>query len=424
MSKRSAGVAFKDEGDGGPRAAKKAKDVTDSDDAAVDIGADRAVDTGGGAGRGAIGSDESSETLYSLHLVGWKREKKGQGLAVGVDMRLVRDPENKVDPNAIKVFCPSLDRFVGWIMAGEAYHLAPVLDAGDAVVRRAVLREAPPAYLKAKPLRLEICFSKLDLDAKSGKELARVLSIPFDLGDDVGAIADDEPSLPADFAFVHNPEGVSPLAFARRFPPSKQHPSRHWVFVYGNKKEYQGAQAPAIYTGKWMIMDVPPSKIDRWFAEVARSVEAGEFFRAKTNAGPGNGRGGTGVIIAYTKDFRNRPDVVRAGEALKRRFGRAVELKYKADVLTSAGVYAKGRQKSCIYTMKKGGLGMSVEEGLYEASLELASAIASASASAMAATARARAGARAMARAAAAATGNGTGAAATGSGTAQDPIEM
>ena len=437
MSKRSAGVAFEDGGDGvDPRAAKKAKDDTDSDDDVWgdDIGAGRADAKGGGAGGGASGRDESSDTLYTLHLVGWKRHKKGQGLAVGVEVRLDREPENRFDPNAVKVFCPSLERWVGYIMAGEASHLARALDTGDAAVRRAVLREAPAADLEAKPLCVEICFSKLDEDAKAGGELARVLSIPFDLANEAGATADDEPSLPTGFALppafsssMCNPEGVSQLAFARRFPPSRQDPSRfHWVYVHAIPAEYRGVPAPAEpgnYMGKWMIMNVPASKADLWFAEVARSVEAGEFCSAKTNAGPGKGRGGTGVIIAYTQDFRDRSDVLRAGEALKRRFGRAVVLKYKADVLTYGGVYsrasnagggygAKGRQKSCIYTMKAGGLGLTVEEGLYELSLQLAK-----EGGRKEGEGEESGGNKGKGEAAAAA-------AAAGSGTAEDPIEL
>jgi hypothetical protein len=115
--------------------------------------------------------------------------------------------------------------------------------------------------------------------------------------------------------------------------------------------------------------------IDKYFVECAKAVEAGEVVAAKAPAGGGE-RGERGVLIAYTKDFRDRAEAARAGVALKRRFGCGVVLKYKTDSATRAGMYATGglRQggKTCCYEMKSGSLTMDVDEGVYAECLKLA----------------------------------------------------
>ena len=57
-----------------------------------------------------------------------------------------------------------------------------------------------------------------------------------------------------------------------------------------------------------MIMGVPSDDIDAWFVECAKAVEAGEFVAAKAPAGGGDegDKGEKGVLICYTRDFRDR----------------------------------------------------------------------------------------------------------------------
>ena len=77
----------------------------------------------------------------------------------------------------------------------------------------------------------------------------------------------------------------------------------------------KGAPAPAAadgnFSGKWMILAVFGSQLDRWFVEAAKAVEAGEVYSAKAPAGPLRPNE-TGCVLMYTKDFRDRQDVTRA----------------------------------------------------------------------------------------------------------------
>ena len=63
-------------------------------------------------------------------------------------------------------------------------------------------------------------------------------------------------------------------------------------------------------------------------------MRAGEVRAAKVVPGGGGAPGGS-PVIAYTKDFRDETDVLRAGLALRARFGEPhVKLLYKPDVFT------------------------------------------------------------------------------------------
>ena len=85
-------------------------------------------------------------------------------------------------------------------------------------------------------------------------------------------------------------------------------------------------------------MGVKSDIIDAYFVECAKAVEAGELVAAKAPAGGGDK--GVGVLICYTKDFRDRAQAERSGVALKRRFGCGIGLKYKTDSATYEGMYA------------------------------------------------------------------------------------
>ena len=60
-----------------------------------------------------------------------------------------------------------------------------------------------------------------------------------------------------------------------------------------------------------MIMGVKSDIIDAYFVECAKAVEAGELVAAKAPAGGGDK--GVGVLICYTKDFRDRAQAETVG---------------------------------------------------------------------------------------------------------------
>lgn len=137
--------------------------------------------------------------------------------------------------------------------------------------------------------------------------------------------------------FTHLP-GTSPVAFAKANPPSAVCPMT-WPWVYARCLGVRLPPAPPAskgnFYGKWMLMSVPDETLDARWVQTCAAVEAGEVSAAKVVPGGGGAPGGS-PVIAYTRDFRDRNDVLRAGLALRARFGEAFagRLLYKPDVFT------------------------------------------------------------------------------------------
>ena len=141
---------------------------------------------------------------------------------------------------------------------------------------------------------------------------------------------------PAHAWFTHLP-GTSPVAFAEANPPTAVCPMT-WPWVYARCLGVRLPPAPPAhegnFSGKWMLMSVPNETLDKRWVQACVAVEAGEVSAAKVV--PGGGAMGGSPVIAYTNDFRDAPGVLRAGLALRARFGEpsTVKLLYKPDVFT------------------------------------------------------------------------------------------
>ena len=141
---------------------------------------------------------------------------------------------------------------------------------------------------------------------------------------------------PAHAWFTHLP-GTSPVAFAEANPPTAVCPQT-WPWVYARCLGVRLPPAPPAhegnFSGKWMLMSVPNETLDKRWVQACVAVEAGEVSAAKVV--PGGGAMGGSPVIAYTNDFRDAEDVLRAGLALRERFGEpsTVKLLYKPDVFT------------------------------------------------------------------------------------------
>ena len=111
-----------------------------------------------------------------------------------------------------------------------------------------------------------------------------------------------------------------------------------WPWVYARCLGVRLPPAPPAhegnFSGKWMLMSVPNETLDKRWVQACVAVEAGEVSAAKVV--PGGGAPGGSPVIEYTNDFRDAPGVLRAGLALRARFGdkAAVKLLYKPDVFT------------------------------------------------------------------------------------------
>ena len=341
-------------------------------------------------------ADDASTHVVSARLVGSKRHKEGRArLKHGTALRLRRDRANAHDPNAIAVDVTvgMLPIHAGFVKGAQAAVLAPALDSGALAVVACVV-DAPngvDALPTAEvPVRLTLRrrvtggdASPSGGDASSASTALELLTCPYDVPASVGhvppaalegAFADPAPGS----AWLTHHDDTPPSVFAALNPVTKAPAEKQWVYVRNGKKS--GTSGDDSYVGKWMIMGMTSDDIDAWFVECAKAVEAGEFVAAKAPAGGGDegDKGDKGVLICYTRDFRDRGDVERAGVALKRRFGVGMTLRYKTDSATYAGMYAsadggKGKAgKTCCYEMRSGSLRMDVDEATYSRCLELA----------------------------------------------------
>jgi hypothetical protein len=330
-------------------------------------------------------ADATDDThIVSARLVGSKRHKDARArLKHGTSLHLRRDEANKHDPNAIAVDVTAgfLPIHAGFVKGTQAESLAPALDSGALTVVACTV-DAPNGVdaLPTADVPVRLTLRRRDDDDASATSALELLKCPYDVPSSVGHVSPDilenafaEP-MPTHPWLTHH-ECTKPSVFAALNPVTKAPMDKAWVYVTGDRQfsddDIYGKVGA--HSGKWMMMGVKSDVIDAYFVECAKAVEAGEFVAAKAPAGGGDK--GVGVLICYTKDFRDRAQAERSGVALKRRFGCGVGLKYKTDSATYEGMYAtKGGKggKTCCYEMKSGSLRMDVDEAVYSKCLELA----------------------------------------------------
>jgi len=330
-------------------------------------------------------ADATDDThIVSARLVGSTRHKDARArLKHGTSLHLRRDEANKHDPNAIAVDVTAgfLPIHAGFVKGTQAESLAPALDSGALTVVACTV-DAPNGVdaLPTADVPVRLTLRRRDDDDASATSALELLKCPYDVPSSVGHVSPDilenafaEP-MPTHPWLTHH-ECTKPSVFAALNPVTKAPMDKAWVYVTGDRQfsddDIYGKVGA--HSGKWMMMGVKSDVIDAYFVECAKAVEAGEFVAAKAPAGGGDK--GVGVLICYTKDFRDRAEARRSAVALKRRFGCGIGLKYKTDSATYEGMYAtKGGKggKTCCYEMKSGSLRMDVDEAVYSKCLELA----------------------------------------------------
>lgn len=95
-----------------------------------------------------------------------------------------------------------------------------------------------------------------------------------------------------------------------------------------------------------------PSKsaADQLWEAVKQGIRTGDLWHAKISTAKPGPEGP--VIIIYTKDFTDIPDVVEVLNYLEKSSTKPPNkvIRYKTDMPTLAGVYAGGKQKASIYS--------------------------------------------------------------------------
>ena len=66
--------------------------------------------------------------VVGMHFRGQEAKDAAANVALGTELRLQREPENKYDHNALQVFLE--DQFLGYIEATQAAWISPHIDAG------------------------------------------------------------------------------------------------------------------------------------------------------------------------------------------------------------------------------------------------------------------------------------------------------
>ena len=205
-------------------------------------------------------------------------------------------------------------------------------------------REEPPAPLTSEGP--DLAPKDLEKTVVAGESLddavvaAETVETPVPVPVEPSALQLDTTNVSNDptHAWFTHLSGTSPMAFAKANPPSAVCPMT-WPWVFARCLGVHLPPAPPAsegnFSGKWMLMSVPNEYLDARWVQTCAAVEAGEVCAAKVVPGGGAAPGGS-PVIAYTRDFRDREDVLRAGLALRARFGgpSACKLLYKPDVFT------------------------------------------------------------------------------------------
>ena len=66
--------------------------------------------------------------VVGMHFRGQEAKDAAANLPIGTELKLVREPDNKYDYNALQVFLE--DQFLGYVEASQAAWISPHIDAG------------------------------------------------------------------------------------------------------------------------------------------------------------------------------------------------------------------------------------------------------------------------------------------------------
>jgi len=140
-------------------------------------------------------------------------------------------------------------------------------------------------------------------------------------------------------AFSHNEENL----------PSQINDTP-WVYAINKTIDYPSTTNNE--GGKWMVM-VYREQVDSFWLKIKESLLAGQLGReAKSSTkmpNPNSPDPRLGVIIVYTNDAQNEPDVMRVREVL-RNLGVTWKIGYKTDNATLRGQYnVRGKKRVSLY---------------------------------------------------------------------------
>ncbi len=128
-------------------------------------------------------------------------------------------------------------------------------------------------------------------------------------------------------------------------PTEVEYEKVEWLYASNNK--YPEGSVNYDKVGKWMLF-INPRWVNQVWGKIKSGIAKGELWDAKVTT---NNPGRLHAIMIYTKDYTDLEDVIRVLDYIERTRlkPRHINIRYKADWQTRAGIYSGGKQKPSIY---------------------------------------------------------------------------
>lgn len=128
-------------------------------------------------------------------------------------------------------------------------------------------------------------------------------------------------------------------------PTEVKYEKVEWLYASNNK--YPEGSVNYDKVGKWMLF-IKPQWVNQAWGKIKSGIAKGELWDAKVTT---NNPGRRHAIMIYTKDYTDLEDVIRVLNYLERTRLKPnnINIRYKADWQTRAGIYSGGKEKPWLY---------------------------------------------------------------------------
>lgn len=129
-------------------------------------------------------------------------------------------------------------------------------------------------------------------------------------------------------------------------PTEVEYEKVEWLYASNNK--YPEYKVNHNKVGKWMLF-IHSDQVNQVWAQIKAGIVNGELWHSKVTTNNSNSR--VHAIMIYTKDYTDLEDVIRVLDYLEQveLKPKNVNIRYKADWQTRAGIYSGGKKRPWIY---------------------------------------------------------------------------
>src|SRR3990167_6515720 len=128
-------------------------------------------------------------------------------------------------------------------------------------------------------------------------------------------------------------------------PTEVEYEKVEWLYASNNK--YPEGSVNHDKVGKWMLF-IKPKWVSQAWSKIKSGIAKGELWDSKVTT---NNPGRLHAIMIYTKDYTDLEDVIRVLDYLERTRLKPIyiNIRYKANWQTGAGIYSGGKERPWIY---------------------------------------------------------------------------